>query len=48
MDTPEEYAGAQTVVFNAETANGVDPYDPNLTHEANLSMTALNLLKNFT
>jgi len=32
--TPEEYAGAQAVVFNSETANGVDPYDPNMTHNA--------------
>ena len=34
--TPEEYAGAQTVVINAETWNAVDPYDPNLTHAADL------------
>jgi hypothetical protein len=30
--TPEEYAGAQAVVINAETAFGIDPYDPNYTH----------------
>ena len=48
MVTPEEYAGAQAVVFNADTANSADPYDPNLIHEANFqfqqpyqSMTSL-------
>ena len=30
--TPEEYQGAQAIVINAETANSVDPTDPNFTH----------------
>ncbi|MFC1766614.1 hypothetical protein ACFL6U_31620 [Planctomycetota bacterium] len=30
--TPEEYAGAQAIVFNADTYRAVDPYDPNVTH----------------
>jgi len=35
--TPEEYAGAQAVVFNVDTAYSADPYDPNLIHETHLA-----------
>lgn len=34
MVTPEEYAGAQAVVFNADTARSADPHDPSWIHEA--------------
>jgi hypothetical protein len=34
MVTPEEYAGAQAVVFNADTARSADPHDPSWTHDA--------------
>ena len=35
--TPEEYQGAQAIVINAETAYGIDPYDPNYTHAMTLT-----------
>ena len=34
MVTPEEYAGAQAVVFNADTARSADPHDPSWIHDA--------------
>jgi hypothetical protein len=38
--TPEEYVGAQAIVINAETAYGIDPYDPNYTHAMQLGANA--------
>ena len=44
--TPEEYAGAQAVVINAETAYGIDPHDPIYTHSMSTHRNTMGKYKN--